>query len=213
MGKKLRYLTLTLTVGLVSIISMAQEKKLFTLEDINYGGTNYWNMMPANRYTTWWGDELIHTDIDRCNVIDKKTGNETLLFTLEEIQGITGSDKHNKMRHLYNCSFPYPAKTIVKLINGQELLLVDWEKKQLVARYDRNNVQAEEWNSNSQAFASTRDYSGVLTATVWHSIEWTSRWLPTIRKLISTHVYSNIPLTNILWQVRPHTRLPLVCLT
>ena len=157
MGKKLRYLTLTLTVGLVSIISMAQEKKLFTLEDINYGGTNYWNMMPANRYTTWWGDELIHTDIDRCNVIDKKTGNETLLFTLEEIQGITGSDKHNKMRHLYNCSFPYPAKTIVKLINGQELLLVDWEKKQLVARYDRNNVQAEEWNSNSQAFAYVKD--------------------------------------------------------
>ncbi len=157
MGKKLRYLTLTLTVGLVSIISMAQEKKLFTLEDINYGGTNYWNMMPANRYTTWWGDELIHTDIDRCNVIDKKTGNETLLFTLEEIQGITGSDKHNKMRHLYNCSFPYPDKTIVKLINGQELLLVDWEKKQLVARYDRDNVQAEEWNSNSQAFAYVKD--------------------------------------------------------
>lgn len=31
--------------------------RAFTLEDLNFGGTNYHNMVPKNRYTTWWGDE------------------------------------------------------------------------------------------------------------------------------------------------------------
>ena len=34
--------------------SMAQDK-LFTLEDLNYGGTNFYNLQPDNRYYEWWG--------------------------------------------------------------------------------------------------------------------------------------------------------------
>ena len=65
----------------------AQEKKLFTLEDLNFGGYNYRNMQPQNKWLTWWGDELIRTDVEECYVIDKKTGRETLLFTLDEQVG------------------------------------------------------------------------------------------------------------------------------
>ena len=50
----------------ISILTMvaaltghAQELKSLTLEDLNFGGTNYHNMVPKTRYTTWWGDELL----------------------------------------------------------------------------------------------------------------------------------------------------------
>ena len=59
---------------------MAQ--KQFTLEELNFGGKSYRQFVPENRYTTWWGDELIRTDANQCSVIDKKTGKETPLFTL-----------------------------------------------------------------------------------------------------------------------------------
>ena len=34
----------------------SQQKKLFTLEDLNFGGTNYHNLRPKTMQLTWWGD-------------------------------------------------------------------------------------------------------------------------------------------------------------
>ena len=74
-------------VGLVFLASpmpMTAQDKLFTLEDLNFGGTNYSNMQPKNMWLTWWGDQLIQTDVEECYSIDIKTGEKTRLFTLEE---------------------------------------------------------------------------------------------------------------------------------
>ncbi len=131
-------------------------QKLFTLEDLNYGGNNYRHMTPENRYLTWWGEELVRTEADYCAVVDKKTGVETVLFTLADITPLTQSNEHNQMRHLFNAEFPYPGETIVQLINGQELMLVDWKKKQLLLKHDRDNVEAEEFCPQSKAFAFVR---------------------------------------------------------
>jgi dipeptidyl-peptidase-4 len=135
----------------------AQQKHLFTLEDLNYGGNNYRNMVPQNRYTTWWGDKLVELEADHCSVIDVKTGRTKRLFDLDEVAAATDSDEHNRMRHLYNAEFPYGGKNIVKLVNGKELMLVDWTDGQLLAKYDRDNVQAEEWNAASRRFAFVRE--------------------------------------------------------
>ena len=135
----------------------AQQKQLFTLEDLNYGGNNYRNMVPQNRYTTWWGDKLVELEADHCSIIDVKTGRTKRLFDLDEVAAATGSDEHNRMRHLYNAEFPYGGKNIVKLVNGKELMLVDWTDGQLLAKYDRDNVQAEEWNAASRRFAFVRE--------------------------------------------------------
>ena len=70
---------------LVLSLPMAAQDKLFTLEDLNYGGTNYRNLQPQNLWLTWWGDQLIETDVEECSVIDAKTGKKTTLFTLEQI--------------------------------------------------------------------------------------------------------------------------------
>ena len=53
---------------------MQAQKKLFTLEELNYGGTNYHQVVPENKYYTWWGDELVRTDVEECYLVDKKTG-------------------------------------------------------------------------------------------------------------------------------------------
>ena len=45
---------------------MAQEKKLFTLEDLNFGGNNFYNLQPQNKYYEWWGDQLVRNDVEEC---------------------------------------------------------------------------------------------------------------------------------------------------
>ena len=136
---------------------LAMGQKEFRLEDLNNGGTNYHRMTPENRYLTWWGDELIRLEADYCAVVDKKTGTEKVLFMLDDIKPLTQSDEHNQMRHLYNAKFPYPGESIVQLVNGQELMLVDWEKKQLIVKHSRDKVEAEEFCPKSKAFVFVKD--------------------------------------------------------
>lgn len=51
---------------------MSAQDKLFTLEDLNYGGTNYRKMLPENRQLTWWGDQLMYQDAEEGGTIDNK---------------------------------------------------------------------------------------------------------------------------------------------
>lgn len=148
----------TLLVALTALHPFVMNaQKEFTLEDLNFGGKNYSNMQPENRFLTWWGDELVRLDMDKCAIVDKTTGKETHLFSLKDVSSLTQSDEHNRMRHLYNAEFPYPGESIVKLKNGKELMLVDWKNKQLIAKYNRDRVQAEDWNPASKAFAFVRE--------------------------------------------------------
>ena len=43
---------------------MSAQDKLFSLEDLNFGGTNYYKMQPKNMYLTWWGEKLVNTDVE-----------------------------------------------------------------------------------------------------------------------------------------------------
>lgn len=132
---------------------MAQ--KQFTLEDLNYGGTNYRNMIPENRYTTWWGDRLVRTEVDYCAEVNLRNGKETRLFSLEDINswaGLSASDE--KIRHFYSATFPYAGKPQVLVVNGRENILVDFKKHQVVKRWSRvQGAQALEWNAGSEATA------------------------------------------------------------
>ena len=80
----------------------AMAQKQFTLEDLNFGGNNYHNMVPKHQYTTWWGNELVRTDVEDCYTVDKNTGKETELFSLGNINKWSGMNLH----HLYNITFP-----------------------------------------------------------------------------------------------------------
>ena len=89
--KPKRQLTFLLVIALSALAAVAQ--KQFTLEDLNFGGNNYRNMIPANRTLRWWGDALMRVNADTCWQVDKATGKEKVLFTREELNAWAGLDE------------------------------------------------------------------------------------------------------------------------
>ena len=150
-------LILTTIVMLVTTTMSAQDK-LFTLEDLNYGGTNYANLRPQNMWLTWWGEKLIQTDVEACYIIDTKTGKKEKLFTLDDINKWIGSDDETYVRHLMNATFPYPEKSIVALGNKKAFILLDFKDKQIVWQDSISGQLANDWNSVSRATAYVEDY-------------------------------------------------------
>ena len=153
--KKIKSLFYTLL--LLMALPTAAQQKLFTLEDLNFGGTNYHNLRPKNLQLTWWGDRLVRTDVEECYLVDLKTGREKLLFTLENINKWAGSDDERYVRHLMNATFPYPDKTIVSVGNRHAVIHVDFKKQQVVWQDSISEQTANDWNSVSKATAFVED--------------------------------------------------------
>ena len=147
-------MTALCTQGATSI--QAQELKKFTLEDLNYGGNNYHNMIAENRWTTWWGDELVRTDAENCKLINKNTGKETMLFTLDDIKAKSGLNIHS----LFNVSFPEGKKPLVLLSDSKHTQLLNWKTGKTVwtiANEDRMAAQAWDFNYASRNTAYVKD--------------------------------------------------------
>ncbi len=132
---------------------MTAQNKLFTLEDLNFGGTNYGNMQPKNMWLTWWGDQLIQTDVEDCYTIDVKTGQKAKLFTLDDINKWAESDDVKYVRHLMNATFPYPDKPLVLVGNRKAVILVDFKEKKVVWQDSIAGQTANDWNAVSKATA------------------------------------------------------------
>ena len=143
----------TICILITLSLSMTAQEKLFTLEDLNFGGTNYGNMQPKNMWLTWWGDQLIQTDVEKCYTIDAKTGKKARLFTLEDINQWAGSDDVRYVRHLMNASFPYPDKPIVQVGNRKAVILVDFKQKKIIWQDSIAGQTANDWNAISKATA------------------------------------------------------------
>ena len=137
---------------------MTAQDKLFTLEELNFGGVNYRQTQPQNMWLTWWGERLVQTDVEECNIIDTKTGKKSKLFTLEDINKWANSDDETYVRHLMNATFPYPDKPIVVLGNRKAYILVDFEAKQIVWQDSISGDEANDWNKVSRATAYVEDH-------------------------------------------------------
>ena len=134
-------------------------QKLFTLEDLNFGGTNFHNMQPKNMWLTWWGDQLVQTDVEECHLIDVKTGKKKQLFTLDQINewAKSNEDENRYVRHLMNATFPYPDKPLVAVGNKKAFILVDFKAKKVVWQDSISGQTANDWNSVSRATAYVED--------------------------------------------------------
>ena len=148
-----RLAILVILVTLAAPTTMTAQNKLFTLEDLNFGGTNYGNMQPKNLWLTWWGDQLIQTDVEECYTIDVKTGKKTKLFTLDDINKWAESDDVKYVRHLMNAKFPYPDKTIVQVGNRKAVILVDFKQQKIVWQDSIAGQTANDWCPASKATA------------------------------------------------------------
>jgi dipeptidyl-peptidase-4 len=156
MKKTKRHGLMLLLACLVFPLAAQQQ---FTLEDLNFGGKNYRNMIPQNRSLTWWGDQLIHFSGrgDTCWTVNPVTGKEKLLFTLERLgkrAGLTGDSE----RIVSVVSFPYPDQPLALAHNMQnERLLIDFKKGKVVWRQPLEGYQDSEWNKQSRANAYVKD--------------------------------------------------------
>ena len=159
MMKTKRIMVLLALITITSLFTaMAQDKKLFTLEDLNFGGKNFANLRPQNMWLTWWGDQLVQTDVEACYTIDARTGKKTLLFTLDDINKWTGSNDETFVRHLMNATFPYPEKPIVALGNRKAFMLFDFKTKKTVWQDSISGQEANDWNPVSRATAYVSDH-------------------------------------------------------
>ena len=137
---------------------MSAQDKLFTLEDLNYGGNNYRNLQPKNKWYSWWGDQLIRTDVEECYLIDSRSGKEMPLFTLDEVNSWIKSDGDKYVRHLYNATFPYADKPIVALGNRKSFILVDFKKHEIVWQDSISGQNSNDWNPLSRATAYVEEH-------------------------------------------------------
>ena len=149
---------LKLMIAAVAVIVMsaltASAQKQFTLEDLNFGGKNYANMVPQNRTLRWWGDKLVHVTADTCWTVNLKNGKETLLLTRNQVNSwLNDGLQVNSLNYI---SFPCGSEPVAMLFAADKRLLVDVKARKLLWSQTYGG-QAMEWNAKSRALAMVKD--------------------------------------------------------
>ena len=147
----------TTLLALLLSTPMNAQQKLFTLEDLNFGGRNYHSLRPQNMFLTWWGDQLMYQDVEEGGTIDAK-GNKKALFKLKDVG--------ENFRSALNASYPYPDQPLVLLRSSEERVLYDFKQKQVVWRQTIDPfMDGQHWCKESRAQAFKRgNQLYVLTA-------------------------------------------------
>jgi len=146
-----------LLMAMMALPLLAQQQ--FTLEDLNFGGKNYANMIAKNRPLTWWGDQLVRLSADTCWTVNPVNGKEKVLFTRERLNKKAGLTADSvSVSKLNSAAFPYPGKSLVMLNNSMERLLVNFKTGKVEWRQRRPAMAvAEEWNKESRSSAYVQD--------------------------------------------------------
>ncbi|MBR1448469.1 MAG: DPP IV N-terminal domain-containing protein [Prevotella sp.] len=139
-----------LLIALLALLSLPMSaQKLFTLEDLNFGGTNYHNLRPKNMFLTWWGDQLMYQDAEEGGTLNAK-GEKTAVFHLADL----GDDWHSAM----NAQYPYPDEPLVLLRNGKQRVLYNFKTRQTVWSQEVKRGEGNQtWSKQSRALAFTRN--------------------------------------------------------
>ena len=140
-------------------MNAAAQVKQFSLEDLNFGGTNYHNMIPEYRNITWWGDELVLRNAEECKLVNKANGKETTLFTEAQLNAWAKTNEDSKILNLGWAQFPYAGKSLVLIANKQERMLIDFKKKTVVWRQASKGQEFADWNNASKAVAYVSDHN------------------------------------------------------
>ena len=91
------------------VVPAQKGEKTFTLEDLNFGGNNYRNMVAKNRWCTWWGNELIRQDVEACYLVNKTTGRDQTLRH-QRYQPVDCSYQGHQGKSPLQCSVPFCRK-------------------------------------------------------------------------------------------------------
>ena len=152
---------------LLPINAMAQDKKSFTLEDLMWGGNNYWNIMPSSPFTAWWGDRLLETKVDEvCTLFNDKGQKEkqSVLFTVDEVNAAIDTAKVGKVYNLAYATFPEAGKTLAFVTTKKANVLYNWKSKKVEWSAPRvSSVQARDYNAAGRSEAYVKDWNLFVT--------------------------------------------------
>ena len=163
--KLMAALWLLLTCGNI----MAQTQKTLTLDQLMWGGSEYWNFIPKTPHLAWWGDCTVQQDVDKVNLYSNAKGallSDEVLFTLDEVQQAAGEKLAREIRTLQYVSFPYPDQTLALISTTHYRVLYDWKARRVTWQLAMpEQASHQDWNKESKALAYVhQDNLYVLTA-------------------------------------------------
>lgn len=152
---------------LLPAMIMAQTKKSFTLDDLMWGGSNYWNLQPKSLFTAWWGDRLVELGADEVRRNTDEKGRSVypeVMFTAESVNRLLTDSTQGKVRNLAYARFPYADRSEAFLQTGRINLLYDWQKGQVVWTQPRTAGSShEDFCFASKSVAFVKDWNLYVT--------------------------------------------------
>jgi len=141
----------------------AQQKQAPALEDLMWGGKNYWSLQPENYYGAWWGDRLVKLGVESVQLCSNEKGKLTkpqVLFSVEDIRPLIADSTEGRGLNLLASSFPDGKKTEVLLATSRTRFIYDWKAKKIVWKMARERAtQHHEFNVASRSEAYTKDWN------------------------------------------------------
>ena len=120
----------------------AQQKTAPTLEDLMWGGNNYWNHQPTSLETQWWGNKTVKLTHKDVSLLDGKT-----LFTADDVNALLKDDKITSLIKWQNIDFPDEKRPVAFIKAPKTRLLYNWKTKEIEWQTSRNDSwQAEDFN-------------------------------------------------------------------
>ena len=139
-GKRAILLLLALPIG---FNVMAQEIKKLTLEDLIPGGETY--RYAENLYgLQWWGDVCIKPSTDTIYTVQPRTGKETVLTTLGQINKVLADNKAGKLPTPYSIRYPWADKPQMLLKVSGKYIVYDFENNRIVSTLKLKDKAANE---------------------------------------------------------------------
>ena len=122
---------------------MAQEIKKLTLEDLIPGGETY--RYAENLYgLQWWGDVCIKPSTDTIYTVQPRTGKETVLTTLGQINKVLADNKAGKLPTPYSIRYPWADKPQMLLKVSGKYIVYDFENNRIVSTLKLKDKAANE---------------------------------------------------------------------
>ena len=141
----------------------AQNKKSFTLDDLMWGGSNYWNLQPKSYSAAFWGDKLVKLSVDDAALAFNEKGKDAgmkRLFTVEDVNAALDTARVGKVYNILYASFPYADRTEVLLSTSKQRFLYDWTTCKVVWQQPTTaGIQHSEFCAASKSEAYVKDWN------------------------------------------------------
>lgn len=142
---------------------MAQGKKSFSLDDLMWGGKNYWNLQPKNLYAAFWGDRLLELDVEDVKRLTDAKGRKAYPETLMGIDAVNAAidtAQVGKVYSLLSASFPYADRPLALLATKKARFLYNWETGKAEWMQEKaEGEQAADFNAASRATAYVKNWN------------------------------------------------------